>query len=189
MDTLREPYFGWIGSDDFFTSKTDFAEVCHAFNENGIDCYLYDLIFVDKSGPKRRTNAIQPTRMSMHLGRHIQHFSSFWRTSTIGDLRFDLKYKIAADNLFFFELCYGKHLKAELKHEVGTIARLGGYSSKDFRRALQGNKQVYDIARTYMNPVLVAFAMTCRVMRKVTSKFTIGECEVIEEMTNLFAKM
>lgn len=189
LDATREPYVGWIGSDDFFTRDIDFSEVCQTFEAQQIDCYLCDLIFVDGAHTCRRTRAISPEPTSMLLGKHIQHFSSFWRMATIANERFDLKYRIASDIEFFYRLSYLHALKAHITHKVSTIARLGGNSTRGLRRIFSANAEVYHICRVRMNPATALFATTCKLLRKWISQFTVGQYEIIDEMTSLITKM
>jgi glycosyltransferase len=189
LDAIDEEYLSWLGSDDFFTQHTDFAAVVSAFNAENLDCYQYDLVFADEMQSRRRTVAFAPTLSNLRLGRHAQHFSSFWRKSRIGTTRFDLKYKIAADINLFCEMAHPVPSKTKLDHRVGTIARLGGISTKDIRHIIKSNTEVFHIYRKYMGTGSALFATLCKVARKGISQMKMDRYAVIGEMTDLITRI
>ena len=188
LDVVSEELLTWLGSDDFFTQHIDFPSVVDAFASERLDCYVFDLVYADDIRARRRTRAVAPTLPNSRLGRHVQHFSSFWRMSRIGKTRFDLTYKIAGDIEFFCRMAESEPLKTKLDHRVGTIARLGGNSSKDLWRILIANLEVYRIYCRHMGPVGASFATVCKLIRKTSSQFINPHYGIVGEMTDLIIR-
>lgn len=186
LDLVGEEIVTWLGADDFFTKHLDFAAVVNAFRSENLDCYVFDLIFVDKTRVRRRTRAFAATSANILLGRHVSHFSSFWRRSMIGSTRFNLNYPIAADQDFFCKMTKPRPPKTKLDHRVGTIQRLGGNSTKDVLRILKANAEVYRIFRHYLGPVGAGVSTVCKLMRKSLNQLIPPRYAIIDEMTELF---
>jgi len=188
LDLIEEDIVGWIGSDDFYTRAVDFPAIVKAFDAENLDCCAYDLIFVDDGKTKRRTRAFAATLGNMRLGRHVQHFSSFWRRARIGATRFDLRYNIAADIDFFGRLALPEPPKTKLDHTVVTVGRLGGNSTKDLMRIVHSNVQVFHIFRKHMSAAGALFATLCKLSRKSFSQITGRSYPVVDELTDLVVK-
>lgn len=61
LDRVEEELIGWLISDDFYTRNVKFNEVVHEFSKNGIDCLIFDVMYVDNYGGGRRSLAMPPT--------------------------------------------------------------------------------------------------------------------------------
>lgn len=188
LNLVEEEFVGWIGSDDFFTGTVDFRGVAASFDHEDIDCYVYDLLFINGEQACRITRATAPTLANIYRGRHVQHFSSFWRKSRIGDLRFDLRFPIASDQDFFCKMSYPNAAKAKLDHRVSTVARLGGNSTRGLKRILEANLEVYRIFKQYMPSPAAAIATVCKMLRKLHSVTFPPRYRIVEEMTDLIVK-
>ena len=129
LDRVKEEFVGWLGSDDFFTQNVNFDEILSRFAHGHLDCLIFDIAFIDDYGVARRSLAHAPTPNNYLLGKLVLHYSSFWRRSTIGTLRFDLQFPVAADQDFFLQLVSQKKLAYEIDNRVGTVMRLGGAST------------------------------------------------------------
>jgi hypothetical protein len=189
MNAVKEEIIGWLGSDDCFARTINFDTIADIFEIENVDCYLFDLVFTDGAKTIRRSKTMRITPWNMHFGRHPMHFSSFWRMSRIGNLRFDLKYPIAADQKFFCQMAWPSPIKAKVDHTIVTIAHSGGNSSKDFRRILVANMEVFRIFCEFMNPVNAFIATICKVSRKVINKMTHTPYALEDDMVDLIVKL
>jgi glycosyltransferase involved in cell wall biosynthesis len=189
MDAVKEEILGWVGSDDYFTRLVNFDAIAEAFASEDIDCYLFDLVFTDGAKSTRRSKAMRITPFNMRFGRHTMHFSSFWRMSCIGDIRFDLHYPIAADQKLFCQIAWSSRAKAKIDHTVVMIAHSGGNSSKDIRRIGIANIEVFRIFCEFMNPVNALLATICKVGRKVINSIAHTPYALIDDMVDLIVKL
>tara|TARA_R110002051_G_scaffold72980_2_gene131927 strand:- start:801 stop:1610 length:810 start_codon:yes stop_codon:yes gene_type:complete len=169
LDMVAEPYFGWLGSDDFYTSSVNFAEIVERFTSERLDCMIFGTAFIDDFKVRRSTAACAPTIGNYTIGRLIPHFSSFWRTATVGSLRFSLDHPIAADMDFFVRLVKSRQLRSCCKTQIGTIMRLGGASTGGAKRILMANWDTFRIFTRYMGHGVAAFAVGMKLFNKTLS--------------------
>lgn len=189
VNAVEEDILGWIGSDDCFAQSIDFEAIASAFRLEDIDCYLLDLVFTNGKKSVRRSNAMRMTPLNMHFGRHSMHFSSFWRRSQIGDVRFDLRYPIAADQKFFCQMAWPVPVNAKVDHRIAVIAHGGGNSSKNIRRILIANLEVFHIFREFMDPTSALIATVCKIGRKMINMVFHTTYALEDDMVDLIVKL
>jgi glycosyltransferase len=189
LDRVKEEFVGWLGSDDFFTQNVNFDEILSRFALGHLDCLIFDIAFIDDYGVARRSLAHAPTPNNYLLGKLVLHYSSFWRRSTIGTLRFDLQFPVAADQDFFLQLVSQKKLAYEIDNRVGTVMRLGGASTGGTARILSANRETFHVYKKYMGAPLAALAVAIKLLRKIVWKLTASRYPILKEFTNsmLFA--
>jgi glycosyltransferase len=189
LDRVKEEFVGWLGSDDFFTQNVNFDEILSRFAHGHLDCLIFDIAFIDDYGVARRSLAHAPTPNNYLLGKLVLHYSSFWRRSTIGTLRFDLQFPVAADQDFFLQLVSQKKLAYEIDNRVGTVMRLGGASTGGTARILSANRETFHVYKKYMGAPLAALAVAIKLLRKIVWKLTASRYPILKEFTNsmLFA--
>jgi hypothetical protein len=105
--------------------------------------------------------------------------------SRIGENRFNLLYTYAADQEFFCKIAWSGTLKTKLNRTVGTIARLGGASSKNRLRLVAANVDAYRAYKTYMGSLGALAATVGKLSRKFASRLSSPPYAVIDEMTEL----
>jgi glycosyltransferase len=167
LECVREEYFGWIGSDDFFVANINFSQIVSVFQKLDVDCVLLDTIFIDDFRLRRRSFARRPSYLNYCTGRLFPHFSSFWKKQTVGDLRFDLGYKIAADIDFFLRLIAARAPTSWVENRVGTIMRIGGVSTASLRQVYRSNLESFDIYRRQLGAPIAAFAVLAKLAIKL----------------------
>lgn len=167
LDTVREPYLGWLGSDDFYTGEMNFSELASRFERDKLDCVLFAAALLDDVKVRRVTYPYPPTLNSYRLGRFVPHFSSFWSRDAIGDKRFDLRYAIAADHDFFLRVITQRRLRFHTDQRIGTGARLGGISTGSWKRIYQANRDCIEIYSRYMGRAVALFAVSQKLLSKL----------------------
>lgn len=191
LDMVSEPYFGWLGSDDFYTAAVNFADIVNRFEAGQLDCVIFGTAFINNFRECRRTSARAPTRINYATGRLIPHFSSFWRTATVGSFRFDLAYPVAADMDFFIRLVRAHRLRSCCVDEVGTVMRLGGASTGGTKRILAANWDTFSIFSKYMGHPLAAIAVMAKLAVKIVGLLggVTGPRPLTKELTDALVDM
>jgi glycosyltransferase len=189
LDLVREEYMTWLGSDDAIGRDVDFAAVVDRFEKEQLDCILFETVFMDEFGSLRKNVAVAPTLWNYRFGRHISHFSSYWRMSSIGTLRFRLDFPLASDQDFFLKIIKSRPLKYGIFKEVGTLARVGGTSTRGLKGTLRANRQVYQIYRSHFGPLLGLVAVVGKLATKALVKFSSPRYPVVEEFTDLIVQL
>jgi glycosyltransferase len=185
---VKEEYFGWIGSDDFFVSDINFPQIVSLFQKLDVDCVLFDTIFIDDFKLRRRSFACRPSYLNYCTGRLFPHFSSFWKRETVGDLRFDLGYKIAADIDFFLRLISARAPTSWVENRVGTIMRMGGVSTAGVRQVYRSNLESFDIYRKKLGAPIAAFAVFAKLAIKMVWTLRTRSSPVVGEILSPSAR-
>jgi glycosyltransferase involved in cell wall biosynthesis len=188
LDIVRETYMTWLGSDDAISRNVDFVEILESFEREQLDCIIFETVFIDQFGCLRKNLAVSPTLRNYRFGRHISHFSSYWRMSTIGSLRFRLDFPLASDQDFFLKIIKSRPLKYKTVAKVGTIARVGGTSTRGVRGTLRANTMAYDIFRLHFGTILGLIAVIGKLTTKLFVKFSAPRYPVMEEFTDLLVR-
>ena len=164
LNKVEEEYIGWLGSDDIYADDFSFEELEKLFSTN-IDAVVYDTNFVS-SGKVRRVSRARNLRM-IRLGFHNPHFSTFMRKSSVGHMRFDLKYKNLADIFFFIKFFAAPSIKIVSIRKVACIMSLGGVSNRHNIQIIKNNLKIFKILLNEKGFVF-AFSFT---FNKLLSKF------------------
>jgi len=184
IDIVTEPYFGWLGSDDFFTSAVNFSEIVERFETAELDCVIFGTAFIDDFKVRRRTPAHLPTKGNYTVGRFVPHFSSFWRTATIGSRRFNLDYPSSSDQDFFLGLVLAQRLRSHCSPEVGTIQRLGGASTGGAKRVLRANLDTFGIYRRHMGLVRGLLGVGSKLASKLIPRPLAARLPITKDLTD-----
>lgn len=184
LDILAEPYFGWLGSDDFYTGSVKFAEMVERFEKEQLDCVIFGTAFIDDFKVRRRTPAYRPSSFNYLIGRLVPHFSSFWRKETIGSRRFDLNFPSSSDQDFFLGLILTKPPRSYCSPTVGTMMRLGGASTGGARRILRANLDTFKIYRHHRGMLLGLLGVGSKVASKLIPSTFARPLPVMGDMTD-----
>lgn len=184
LDLVTEDLMTWFGSDDIMSRNIDLDSIVREFDKAPLDCLLHDILFIDDFGACRRSVAVAPTLANYRRGMHIPHFGSYWRMSTIGNTRFDLRYPSASDQDFFLTLIEMRKLAFSIDNRVGTLARLGGASTGGVLRILKSNMEVYDIYKRHLGAVGGLIATISKLASKMFTKFPKPRYPVLDEFTS-----
>lgn len=171
LDLATGEYIFWIGSDDFINPTFNFSNTLEILAQS------------DVAGVVGRTHYFNPTGLTRPLyyktislgtykrGVHVPHFSSIWKNEAIGDLRFDLKYRIASDYDFFFLLLkqIGRNRVVTVEESL-TYMQEGGNSSRSIPQRLKGTKELFRIHVSHTNFIMGMFFVVARYWLKITLK-------------------
>jgi glycosyltransferase len=162
LDKSDEEYIGWLGSDDKVPNNFSYSDVQKLLLSS--DLVIYNTDHVREGKFVRRTRA--RNLKDIRIGYNNPHFSTFLRRGVIGAERFDLKYGVVADILFFQRILSKKSLESIAVNEVGCIMELGGLSNSGFSRVLGNNLKIFKVLgreRGWLKSL-------CFILRKTLSK-------------------
>jgi glycosyltransferase len=189
LDLANAAYLYWLGSDDFINPAYDFSEAIDKFEQDaGLDCICYKTVFFDKNGLTRSLHINKPDLASYRMGFHLPHFSTIWRRSSIGDIRFDLSYRISADYDFFFKVFESGTLKVESNPKILVFMQEGGNSTRGIKQQWKGFKDVSGIHLKHTSWPITFLAMFNRYFFKIVRKQfgpKIKEVSVMEALSSL----
>ena len=158
LDIVEEEIIGWLGADDRYPTDIDknlFESLVLNFDENPrVDALVYNCVHLDGEKISRVTYAVGSN--DILKGRHNPHYSTFIRKSSIGDSRFNLKYKNFSDIPFFYDLTLNKNLNFIPVNQTGVLMEIGGVSNTSIIGIIKTNFNVFRVMRDRMT-----FHKTC----------------------------
>lgn len=187
LDLATNDIVGWIGADDFYSSKISFQEIETSILSKEIDAIIFDTAYFDSSGVRRIFSSPRSCWFYKYGGA-IPHYSSFWSRRAIGDNRFNIIYKYASDLDFFYNLIVRQKCKFLSESIVGTYMELGGITTKNFSRVIVQNIQVFTIYSRYQGYVLAFLAVALKLSTKSVGRFLYGRTNIVGELSGIIIK-
>lgn len=193
LDKADRPYLYWLGSDDFVSLDFDFTSTLQKFEQHPeLDCICYRTVFFDRFLLTRSLYVNNPTLANYRIGFHLPHFSTVWKRSTLGDIRFDLTYTISADYDYFFSIFRQKKPKVQSESAIMVFMQEGGNSTRGLKQRLKGFKDVYRIHLKHTSSwPLTILAIFNRYFFKIINKIfgaKIRDVSVIDQLTQMIRK-
>jgi len=146
LNSSKSEFIYWLGSDDFINVNYDFDNAIAIFKkDSGIHGICYKTLFFNDFNITRSLFIKNASLNRYKLGFHLPHFSTIWRRSSIGDLRFDLEYRISSDYDFFFKLFKSNSVNVKCINQVMVFMQEGGNSTKGLKQRWKGLKDVSKI--------------------------------------------
>lgn len=172
LDFLPEEvdYVGWIGSDDVYDDLCDIRTLDSTL-EDGPDILVAGTVYCRFGKVRRRFSYSRFWRLASQHGVQYPHFSTIVKRSFIGDERFDIRYSFSSDVDFFLRL--NKKLpQVTVLPFVLTEMTEGGTSSKDLRRIIAANRQVFDIYKKHFGLLGAVLNTSLKATTKGSSRFS-----------------
>lgn len=138
LEYASAEWVGWLGADDYLSSEFSSSYLL----ETSEDAVSFCTLFIDNKSRIVRTYKPFKSSKLRKLGFHLPHFSTFIRSNKLINHRFNLKYDIVADILYFI-LLEKNNLDVKVhRNVVSTCMLAGGTSNKSFKRILQNNLKI-----------------------------------------------
>ena len=135
LDLVNAQWVGWLGADDYLSSEFSSSYL----RKTSMSAVSFCTLFVNNESKIIRTYKPCKSRKLRKLGFHLPHFSTFIRSNKLTNHRFNLKYGIVSDILFFIFLEQKKLDVKIYRNVVSTYMLAGGTSNKSFKRIIQNN--------------------------------------------------
>ncbi len=171
LDLATSEYIFWIGSDDFINPSFDFVSALEALEQSDVAGIVGRTHYFNPTGLTRPLYYKKISLSTYKRGVHVPHFSSIWKKEAIGELRFDLKYRIASDYDYFFLLLkqIGNDRVITIDESL-TYMQEGGNSSRSIPQRLKGTKELFRIHVSHTNVVMGVFFVIARYWLKISLK-------------------
>lgn len=144
IDIVTEDYFGWLGSDDHFPHCNSFFDKILFDFSDSKDAVVLDCHMVSQDNKLIRITKAR-SKEEIIIGKHNGHFSTFLKTASLNNLRFDLKMGSFADILFFLDFFTQKHIDISFKDRIGCFQEVGGVSNATFYYTLSSNFKLFRV--------------------------------------------
>jgi glycosyltransferase involved in cell wall biosynthesis len=139
LNHINADWVGWLGADDYLSSEfsIDFL------NETSKNIISFSTFFFNENSEVIRVYKPCKSSKLRKIGFHLPHFSTFIRSKELTNHRFNLKYGIISDILFFLTLEF-KNIDIEVHRNIcSTYMQAGGTSNKSFGRIFKNNYNLF----------------------------------------------
>ncbi len=177
-------YIWWIGSDDLLNLNTPIEY----FNllkspSNSYDCFNFKNCYFRGNKLTRSSSLKFYKNIYYKYGIELSHFSTIWRREFIGDTRFDLSYRNAADLDFFYKMVILKKAKIYNIQEVLSFMREGGNSSKNLNARKNNYIEILNIYKKHLSSKIYFLSVFVRICFKV---YTLLRFNILDNDINDF---
>lgn len=181
-------FIWWIGSDDLMNINLpkEYFNQIKSLSYN-YDCFNFKNCYFNEKGLTRSSSINKYKNWYYNYGMELSHFSTIWNRKFIGDSRFDLRYKNAADLDFFYNLVVNRNSKILNFPRVLSFMREGGNSSKNFKARKKNYSEISLIYKKQTNNIIYVIPVLFRIVFKLIStlKLNINKIDINDFSTSI----
>jgi glycosyltransferase len=149
LDLATGDFVGFLNADDMLATPETLARMAQSMSD--ADLLYGDLVYVDAERTNRVVRRWESGPYSLprlRFGWMPPHPCFYFRRSAVPTVRFDVRYRIAADYDFMLR-CLCAQLRVVYLPEVLVRMRSGGVSNRSIRTMLQKSREDLDVIRRH----------------------------------------
>lgn len=168
LELASARWVGWLGADDLLSLNFNPSYISNI--DPSYDIASYTTFFYSLRN-KKILRVYRPvgSKLLRSMGAHLPHFSTYVRLKALKKIRFDIKKRNYADQIFFLEL--EKLSRVKIIRNVSTYMAAGGSSNESIHGIITTNKNVFNTIKQKTNMVNAFVYISIKLIYKIIQKF------------------